>query len=50
MMTSDPDEVEDLLDEIEEREIDPWPADREPCSDWDRRMDLIRAAVEKLKD
>ena len=50
-MNDDPDEIEDLVDQLEENEPDPdpWSEDREPCSEYDRRMALIRDAVEKLQ-
>lgn len=48
-MSDDPDEIEDLLDQLEESDPDPWSEDREPCNEYDRRMDLIRDAVEKLQ-
>jgi hypothetical protein len=46
-MSDDPDEIEDLFDQLEES--DPWSEDHEPCNEYDRRMDLIRDAVEKIQ-
>lgn len=48
-MSDDPDEIEGFLDQLEEMDPDPWSEDREPCNEYDRRMDLIRDAVEKLQ-